>query len=350
MRESPLRPASGLPEKALQACAEDLGVAAADLQALAAASRANHYKSQIFYVGRRGVGTPDHVVKVDASRDYDPQHEMEALAFAARVIGSGEFADLLGVVQPVACGSDPSFLCTRHQPGELAQIAFDATVLGWRSPRPVERARSHARLIARWLASFRSLAAVQDGGLSPADYLTQIQDMAGKVRSQLGAARAMDAVEAHVQSYVEQLGEEDRTRLVRRYPNRGDARPKNFLAGSDGVFYALDMEGFGYGPLEHDLSCLHHYLEYGGVRSSTAAGRAAKLWAEFWDEYMALGNSPTFALLGYVHYLLERIPKAQSGGWRRRLRSAIWIRNRLRWLARLSGDLRADARQMRTDV
>ena len=157
-----------------------------------------------------------------------------------------------------------------------------------------------------------------------------------------------------VRHYFDQLSEDDRSRMICTYPSRGDARPKNFLVDMQGHFYALDMEGFGYGPMEHDLSCLHHALEYDGVRSPGAARRASELWTEFWDMYMSLGNSPALALLGYLYFLLGSIIKfsgrAPSSGWKRRLRTSIWIDNRLRWLDRLTGDLTSDTEHMRCRI
>jgi len=357
MNDSPTSRGPGAaPVRALEICADDSDHPLTELCILAPPSGAGHYKSRIFYVGWEGCSTPNHVIKVDVSEEYDPKHELEALELAASVLGSPVGApDLrLGVVQPIGFGTDPGFLVTRFQPGGLAQTAIDASVLGWRRPRPLDDARSHARSIARWLATFRSRAPSADGGFEPADYIEKIRYMAGQIRSRLGAAAEMDSLVLNAERYAGQMSDDDRTRMLRTHPNRGDARPKNFLVAPDGMVCAFDMEGFGYGPLEHDLSCMHHSLEYDGVRSPAAATRASMLWTEFWDEYMARGNAPTLALLGYLHFLLNRIMTLQhqvlSKGWRRRLRDEIWIRNRLRWLGGLSGDLSLDTARMRSEV
>ena len=76
------------------------------------------------------------------------------------------------------CGSDPSFLVTRYQPGDLAQQAIDRAVLRWRGPRPLAEADSHARHMARWIGEFRARGVETGGGLDPAVYFDETRDRA----------------------------------------------------------------------------------------------------------------------------------------------------------------------------
>jgi hypothetical protein len=316
------------PRAAIEICARDLAVDEADVAVLPRARRREHYKSDIFYIAVRGSEEPRYVVKVDIAT-YDAEHELRALEFAARILGQTEerAEGGLGVVRPVGCGSDPSFLVTRHQPGVLAQQAIDRAVLRWRGA----------------------------GGLDAAAYFDELRVRAADCADTgLIAGKAMSLLLGRIEEHLRQLGDEDVARMLRRYPNRGDARPKNFLVGDDGVLYAFDMEGFGFGPMEHDISCLHHTLEYDGVRSPAAARRASAVWGTFWNEYLQHGSSPPFALLGYVYFLLDRMQKsarlAQNAGLARRLRTRVWLHNRLGWLARLSGDLNKDADHMLRNI
>jgi hypothetical protein len=316
---------------------------------------AQHYRSQIFYVGARGSTSPLYVVKLD-SDPYSPSHEQEALEFAARLLGEtpAESTAGLGAVQPLGWGTDPNFLVTRYQAGELAQTIIDRAVIGWRRPRPVEEAHAQARQMARWLGEFRARGARAGGGLDPSAYLDEIRERTRAVKSVLDADDEMDRQLRHVERYLKQLGDEDIARMSREYPNRGDARPKNFLVGDGGVLYALDMEGFGFGPMEHDISCMHHAFEYDGIRTAAAGRRASVLWQTFWNEYVQHGSSASFALLGYLYFLLERMQKsaelASGSGIRRRVELRVWLRNRFAWLSRLTGDLEADAQCMRNNV
>ncbi len=344
-----------LPPEAIEICAADLDCREADMQVLPRRFKTRHYKSMIFYVATRGAPDPLYVVKVD-SDPYSPAHEQKALEFATGLLSeitSDSTADL-GVVQPLGWGTGPNFLVTRYQPGELTRTIIDRAVLGWHRSRPVEEARGQARHIARWLGVFRARGARADGGLDPFTYLDKIRERAGALKSALGAADELEHLVRHVERYVRRLGDADVARMHREYPTRGDARPKNFLMGVDGVLYALDMEGFGFGPMEHDVSCMHHALEYDGVRTAAAGRRASELWQTFWDEYTLHGSSASFALLAYLYFLLERMRKsaqlASSSGLRRRIELRVWLRNRLAWLSRLTGDLDADAERMRTNL
>ena len=346
------------PPKALEICARDLEVDAAELRVLPGAVRGVYYKSDIFYVDVGGSDAPLYVVKVDSGA-YDARHEMEALQYAAWLLGQsspseGRSEGGLGVVRPVGWGADPNFLITRYQPGELAQTAFDRVVLRWRGPRPLSEAHANARLIARWLGEFRARGAGDGGGLDPSAYLAEIRNRADALIAPLDARKQMNVLVRHVEHYLNQLGDEDIARMIQRYPNRGDARPKNFLVSDEGVLYAFDMEGFGFGSMEHDLSCLHHALEYDGVRTPAAGRRASTLWMTFWEEYMQFGSSPPFALLGYVYFLLDRMrSSAQSASGsrlRRRARTQVWLRSRFGWLATLTGDLYTDAVHIKCNV
>jgi hypothetical protein len=344
------------PRAAIEICARDLAVDEADVAVLPRARRREHYKSDIFYIAVRGSEEPRYVVKVDIAT-YDAEHELRALEFAARILGQTEerAEGGLGVVRPVGCGSDPSFLVTRHQPGVLAQQAIDRAVLRWRGARPIAEAHSHARHMARWIGEFRARGVEAGGGLDAAAYFDELRVRAADCADTgLIAGKAMSLLLGRIEEHLRQLGDEDVARMLRRYPNRGDARPKNFLVGDDGVLYAFDMEGFGFGPMEHDISCLHHTLEYDGVRSPAAARRASAVWGTFWNEYLQHGSSPPFALLGYVYFLLDRMQKsarlAQNAGLARRLRTRVWLHNRLGWLARLSGDLNKDADHMLRNI
>jgi hypothetical protein len=346
---------SRLPPEALEICAADLAREDADVQVLPGTKNARHYKSQIFYIGAQGSTTPLYVVKLD-SPPYSPEHEQHALEFAAKLLGeiSADSTTGLGVVQPLGWGIDPNFLVTRYQPGELAQTIVDRAVTGWRRPRPLEEAHARAKQMARWLGVFRARAARAEGGLEPSAYLEEIRERAGALKSALSAGDEMDHLLECVESYMNRLADADIARMSRQYPNRGDARPKNFLVGDDSVLYALDMEGFGFGPMEHDISCMHHAFEYDGVRTAAAGRRASALWQSFWDEYAEHGSSEAFALLGYLYFLLERMRKsarlASRSGPRRRVELSVWLRNRRGWLSRLTGDLDADARRMRSEV
>jgi hypothetical protein len=59
-------------------------------------------------------------------------------------------------------------------------------------------------------------------------------------------------------------------------------------------------------------------------------------------------------LLGYVYFLLERMRKTieldARAGWKRKVRTRIWLRNRLAWLSKLNGTLADDIEHMRRDV
>ena len=334
------------PRAALEFCAADLGRDPADLRLFPWPARGVFYKSDIFYVGPRDAPTPALVIKVDSGA-YDPAHEMAGLQDAARLLAprAGEPDARLGVVQPVGWGRDPRFLVTRYQPGVLTQTAIQRAVLKCFGPRPVEAAQTQMRHIARWLGELRRRGTRDDGGLGPETYRAEMAQRTAALAERTG--QSLGELTGVVEGYLSQLGEDDLLRLGRSYPSRGDARPKNFLLGEDGVLYGFDMEGFGSGPMEHDASCLHHSLENDGVFPPGGRKRALTLWQCFWNEYERYGSSRSFWLLGYLYFLLPRMAEAAgtapgtSAG--RRLRNAFWVRDRLRWLRALTGDLAEDA-------
>lgn len=257
-------------------------------------------------------------------------------------------------MEPVGWGLDPGFLVTRYQHGELVHRTIDRAVTGWNARRSLEGACAEARHMARWLGVFRTRGTRSSGGLTPAAYLEEMQGRAAEVGSLTASDPAMTDLIRVVESHLERLDDADVARMSREYPSRGDARPKNFLMGVDGVLYALDMEGFGYGPMEHDISCMHHALEYDGVRTRAAARRAAVVWRAFWDEYARHGGSAPFALLGYLYFLLDLMTRTTGFAARSRLPRRLvlnaWLRNRLRWLSGLSGSLEADVRYLSEHV
>jgi hypothetical protein len=345
-----------LPLEAFEICARDLAVGEGELGVIPrTAAGAGHYKSAIYFIGLGASEPPSYVVKLDAG-EYDPKHEAESLELAAELLGSCESSSEtgLGVVRPVGWGTDPRFLVTRFQSGELAQEAIDRAVLAWRGPRPLAEAHSHARLLGRWLGELRSRGMRPGGGFTPSEYLDAMRERAGISSALLGAGKEMLQLLGRVERLLEQLAEEDVARMAQQYPNRGDARPKNFLVGDDGVLYGFDMEGFGFGPMEHDVSCLHHALEYDGVLLPGARRRASALWTSFLDEYLAHGSSGPFVLLGYLYFLLQRMRAthelSRSAGPKRKVLARIWLRGRLAWLGSLRGDLEADVAHLKKKV
>ena len=209
-----VRGASQPPSAALDICAGDLAVDPALVRVLPGAGHGVYHKSAIFYVGAAGSEAPLFVVKVDTGA-YDARHEMEALGYAADLLGQNAAGSErgpgagLGVVRPIGWGVDPSFLVTRYQPGELAQTAFDRVVLPRRGPRPLAEAHANARLIARWLGEFRARGASDRGGLDPAAYLDEIRSRAGVLKSVTGAGKPMDALLRKVDRYLHQREDED---------------------------------------------------------------------------------------------------------------------------------------------
>jgi hypothetical protein len=343
------------PKLAIEICAVDLGVAPSDVHVLPRASSGILYKSKIFYIGSKGSETPRYVVKVDSGA-YDPEQEQRGFEYATSALerGPDKLVGQLGVVRPLGWGEDPNFLVTRYQPGELANEAIDDAILRGKSPERIAQAHANARLLARWIGVFRTAGAEPGGGLEPAAYLEEVRERAVALARVAGRKGRLDRVVGHLERDLEQLGPEDLERMRCRYPIRGDARPKNFMVGTDAALYALDMEGFGFGPMEHDVSCLHHALEYDAWRLPAAARRADALWEVFWNEYMQHDGSPSLVLLGYVYFLLERMRKTieldASAGWKRKLRTRVWLRSRFAWLSRLNGKLADDLEHMRQKV
>ncbi len=343
------------PDEAVRACADDLGIAVDDLVAQLPPFAADHYKSRIFYLRPRDSAVPTHVIKLDPAAAYDPEKEHRALCFAAGLFAeAGERARQLRVVSPVAWNRDPKFLVTRYQPGALSKSSFDAVTSRRPSRESIAEARRQARLIGQWLAVFRQLGVRDGGGIAAADLIAELSSLARDTGMQLRKERAFRDVGKCLERYLPLLDEAAQRELERSYPSRGDARPKNFLAGPDGSLYALDMEGFGYGSLHQDLACMHHSFETEGIRMRAVNQRSVLLWNDFLDECLQPDSSPALALLGYLRFLLGRLQMTsrEAGGRSlgRRARDLAWTWNRLRWLAGLSGDLETDVAYFRMQV
>jgi len=359
-------------EEALRHCARHLGTSKAELQVRKGAPTTEHYASDIYFVSRRSEpDSPTHVIKVGLDT-WDPEHEFEALKFAARALSvvpgmtpetnpattpktTPETTETgLGVVEAVAFGCAPNFLVTTYQQGVSLQPYLTKSIRGWPLNRPTEQARRQCRALARWVAAFRAAETRADGGLRPADYLEMNLQHVAEIRRAVATAASIERLQRTLEGYMAQLTDDDRLRMSRSYPIRGDCRPKNFLVDEGGTLYGLDMEGFGFGPMEHDLSCMRSAIEMDAVRSPLCARRAQPLWGEFWDTYMQLGNSPRFALLGYLHFLLPTIPKrvraSQASGLRTKILNTLWVRSRLSWLRALTGDLGVDAELLRRRI
>ncbi len=337
----------------MQLCADDLQVSRHELSILPRPATASHYSSEIFLVAPRGTRVPTHVVKSDNLGIYDPQHEFEALKLGAKLLTSRESA-ACGVVHAVGYGSDPKYLVTRYQEGEILQAAFDAALRGRLGVEGLAEVRRHARLIAQWLSAFHRSGERRDGGMEPDQWVSLIAGLAGEVGRRFGGRRMLSTLVAACRRYPKQLAPDERSRLQGSRPNRGDARPKNFILGPDSVLYGFDMEGFGFNPLDNDCACMHHSLELDALRTPATTRRASEIWVEFSDAYVGSGNSLALVLMGYVHFVLDRAMKADERwaqqGWRRRVRDEFWIRERLRWLSHLKGDLMEDSKLFRVHI
>lgn len=335
---------------AIRLCAEDAAVPADAIRALGSMEG---WASRLVLMGAgRDPDAARYVVKTERTHvptRWAPDNEMAGLSFvAARVRVRG-----FGAIEPIGYGMEPRFLVTRYQPGTSVCPIFHAALLGFRRGRHFELACELAEAMALWLAALRD-AEVRDGeGLSIEDYLASC-------RARIEEIARLDATASSLARKVERLAANistaDRQHLGCAYPYHGDLLPHNLLRDASGVLYTLDLDGFGFGPLDHDLAAARMCFEQFREAGVFGGWRHLAIWQRFLDMYLAAGSSPAFALLCYLHGLLARMakpmwrpPVVTSSMWqlarrmcfltRWRLHYRPWLRGRIAWLRDLPAEL-----------
>jgi aminoglycoside phosphotransferase (APT) family kinase protein len=340
---------------ALEMCAADLSVGAGDLRIVRTDL---HYKSTQIYVAPQGDPTAiTHVIKTQPGRS--PQQDFDGLRHAQQVftrrdrLGPHRF----GAIAPVGLRTvEPSFLVMRYQRGTPVRETFDAALLRLRQGPAYNRALEHCRGIAAWLAVLRSEAVKADGGLTPSAYLGFCRDRLLEIRGNLRLGRRLADLESRIERHVASLSNADRERLQRLYPRHGDLAPQNFLCGDSGELIGLDFGTFGFTPLNADYFHVRARLEHYALRRPWAPTRALTLWQAFSDTFTEAEGSRSFAFHAYVYALLANLALNTGRSTRgrmslsSRLKMRLWIRQRLRWLAQLTGDLEADVRLLHSKL
>jgi hypothetical protein len=350
-----LAPAPAVPHDAMAACARDAGC---DIGDLCVNARRAHYKSVQHFIGRVGERSPRYVLKVDAAGEghrWDPQREFDGLTFVHGLFGRDAS---FGAIEPVAFGQSPRFILTRFAEGRSLRPDFDAAVRRGR-PDAMARAAGAAALAARWLARIRGSAPHPGEGVEPDAYVRFCGERVAEIEA--GASRhgrRLHPLLSHITRWAHGLDGECLGAMSQSHPAHGDLAPQNFHLASDGRFIVLDLEGFGWRPLDIDLANFRMRLEHYAIRGGASRCRAEALWRPFLDARDAAGGSPALDLLSYLHKALAHVAwvcgRVDAGRKRstrplsNRIRSSIWVRDRLRWLADLPEDTSAACRYFRT--
>ena len=129
------------------------------------------------------------------------------------------------------------------------------------------------------------------------------------------------------------------------FPYHGDMAPQNFLLDSANQVCALDIGGFDHRWLDTDFAAFRVRLEHYTLRSVSNYRQSLRLWQAFWDEYRARGAGERFSFLAYLYYLGQQICMwkrqkilgrgSSSKALTSRIKTRLWIHNRLRWIRRL---------------
>ena len=346
-------------QEAVALCAADAGVPKDSLRILRVDT---HYKSVQAYVATPAEApAPSHVIKIQ-TQGWDPGREYEGLRFAAGAFAASDIPGprRLGVVRALGYGLNPKFLATCYQPGRVVRSKFDEAIRRWRKPKARMEAARHARAIARWLLTFRSAGARATGGLTPEDYLAFCHDRIAEITRYLRGGDPTAVARACLERHLRSICLSDRERMACIYPQHGDLAPQNFLVDEDDAIYAFDLENFAHAPMDTDLAWFRIRLERYALWAPFARAKATSLWQEFWNVYTQCGNSQPFGLWSYLHTLLAHLAWVKNPenpgtpGLNRRFttraRDHLWIRSRLRWLGRLSGDTTSDCNYFRHEL
>lgn len=302
---------------------------------------AEQYKSLVAFVGAGSGRDVSHVLKLDpagaAAGRWDPARELAGLRHTEAQLADRTHDDL-GAIPAVACGSE--WVLTRYVAGTSARPTFDRAVSQPWARANRATARTLAEHTARWLLAFRE-GGEPEGGPDPAELLEFLRERAHELERHAGAGRATRRALTCAEGLVAAVPAEA---LARRYPTHGDLAPQNLHVGAEGRLYVLDLEGFAVRPLDADLARFRMRLEHQALRAPWAGRHAAGLWRAFASVRLARDAGP-FGALCYVHWLLGHLawlslPAALAQarkpvGRTTALRTALWRRNRLRWLERL---------------
>jgi len=353
--------------ESLRMCAADRQVADDGIRVLRIEM---HYKSALVYLSPAGgADEPSHVVKINANQSWDPRREFDGLSFIEKAFPgthSLEGHDL-GAITPVGCGRSPAFLVTRYQPGKSVRETFDRAILGLGNRAKVEESKTYCRIIAYWLQVFRDHGSSpgrpgeddsESGhGVDPKKYLQTCEANVGELKRAFRDKRPLENVLDCARRYMEQLSEDDGRAMARSYPFHGDFAPQNFHVDDQGKVYVLDLGSFRHVPLDIDVAGFRIRMEHYCLRGPLARRRAQEIWEAFLETYLSGGTPKTFVLYCYVHHLLARLrtmrdPQQQvvNRSLKTRLKNALWSRNRLRWIGKLTGDVEADSARLRSKL
>jgi aminoglycoside phosphotransferase (APT) family kinase protein len=266
--------------------------------------------------------------------------EYNGLKFIEQHLGS---LPGFGAVHPVSVSESPKYVVTSfHEGRSLRAIVEDAVARG--RPDTMNEAAAHLRAVARWLAALRRVEPIPDATLSAESVIGDIAARAAEMPSQFRAAA--DHGVAVSSSLIEALTEAERALTRIRFASHGDLAPQNFIVEPSGRLVPIDLESFDHRPLDIDVAGMRTRLEHAGLLGRVARLRAESLWRAFIDGYVKEGASPRFAAVCYLHRLFANLAwetatakaSGRAGGrsLRTRIRTWLWVRNRLAWLKGLT--------------
>lgn len=266
--------------------------------------------------------------------------EYNGLKFIERHLGS---LHGFGAVHPISSSESPKYVVTSfHEGRSLRTVVEDAVARG--RPDTMNEAAAHLRAVARWLAALRRVEPIRDAALSAESVMGDIAARAAEMP--IRCRTAVDHGLAASRALIESLTEAERALIPLRRPSHGDLAPQNFIVEPSGRLVPIDLESFDHRPLDIDVAGMRTRLEHAGLLRRATRLRAESLWRAFIDAYVEEGASARFAAVCYLHRLFANLAWetatakviGRAGGRtpRTRIRTWLWVRNRLAWLKGLT--------------
>lgn len=307
-----------------------------------------HYKTCIVYLMARDAdGTAAYVAKVSAHEhydDWDPHHEYAALL---RLGALAKRSQSWSVPVPVGCTLTPRILVTHFVPGVSMRYVAQAGMRAWATARQLAQSTALCRRAGECLGEMRrATARVRlDEGRTAMPFLAFCQerlDEIGRFSPMRRPRLALERISAALTLLVRDAWHVVDPCLTEEYGSHGDFSLQNLLLESETSICMLDLEGFRFSSFNDDYATFRFRLEHMQLKPWYRRRALVNCWNAFHVAATESDDGDAYALSSYLRKMLAHVAwiynpqRKQTDSARIRYRNALWVRERLAWLRRLS--------------
>ncbi len=331
----------------LACCADDLG-GAPDAEPRVLSDLRTGASRLVFFEAGTTSQAAQYAVKLPRTNvqaiGWNAQREYDALVTLREYANGSNWM----VIPPVGVSTDPAFMVTRRVIGTPLRTEAERGMHRWASRKALAQSVAWCERLAGCRRDMR--AGAEDA--PPGEHLTEntmitfcqarldevaehrIGKDAKRLRTNLGAwiDRAVPSAWPAVGHLFSKL-----------YPCHGDFSFQNILVDPGQPMCLVDLEGFKTIPVDIDYAKFRFRFEQQKLLPTFSPARLSRCWERFHRTVCVEQAEEPYFLLSYMHTLLALLAWAARfsrdttrGNWRIRLRSRLWVRQRMQWLGRIN--------------